>query len=168
MIDDDLMEDSNDEEENTQQNKYLLFPLGSEVYGIPIHTVINIVELQKITAVPDVPPYIKGLINLRGNVLPVIDLRLRFHLPERAYDDRTCIIVAKSAGQTFGMIVDTVAEVQDIPADRIEPPVQVMNRDVNRQYIMGLGKVGDSIRILLDVEKLLDAEDLPRSLGEAS
>lgn len=168
MIDEDLMEDSNDEEENAQQNKYLLFPLGGEVYGIPIHTVINIVELQKITAVPDVPPYIKGLINLRGNVLPVIDLRLRFHLPERPYDDRTCIIVAKSAGQTFGMIVDTVAEVQDIPSDRIEPPVQVMNRDANRQYIMGLGKVGDSIRILLDVEKLLDAEDLPQTIGAAS
>ncbi len=164
MLDDELMEDSIDEEENTQQNKYLLFPLGEELYGIPIQTVINIVELQKITAVPDVPGYIKGLINLRGNVLPVIDLRVRFNLSAREYDDRTCIIIVKSKDQSFGLIVDTVAEVQDIPADQIEPPVQVMNKKFNKQYIMGIGKVGDSIRILLDVDKLLDEDDLPSGM----
>lgn len=164
MLDDELMDDSIDDDGNAQQNKYLLFPLGDELYGIPIHTVINIVELQKITAVPDVPNYIKGLINLRGNVLPVIDLRVRFNLSAREYDDRTCIIIVKAGDQSFGLIVDTVAEVQDIPSEQIEPPVQVMNKKFNKQYIMGIGKVGDSIRILLNVDKLLEEDDLPPDL----
>jgi purine-binding chemotaxis protein CheW len=163
MLEEDLADDLS-EDENIQLNKYLLFPLGNELYGIPIDTVINIVELQKITAVPDVPNYIKGLINLRGNVLPVIDLRLRFHMPPRDYDDRTCIIIAKAKEQTFGMIVDTVAEVQDIPPENIEPPVQVMSKQLNTNYLQGIGKVGDSIRLLLNVEKLLDEDDLPQNI----
>lgn len=147
-----------DEDENTQADKYLLFNLGQEVYGIPITHVINIIELQKITEVPDMPVHIRGVINLRGSVIPVMDLRLRFRLPERPYDDRTCIIIVKVGGKSVGFICDTVAEVHAIAPGDIEEPVQFKRDQGQARYISGLGKVGDDVRILLDVEKVL-AED---------
>ncbi len=145
--------------ENTQADKYLLFNLGEEVYGIPITHVINIIELQKITEVPDTPPYIRGVINLRGSVIPVMDLRLRFRLPERPYDDRTCIIIVKVAEKSVGLICDTVAEVDSIAPHDIEEPLQFKRDREQIQYISGLGKVGDDVRILLDVEKVLSDEE---------
>jgi purine-binding chemotaxis protein CheW len=145
--------------ENTQADKYLLFNLGEEVYGIPITHVINIIELQKITEVPDMPSHIRGVINLRGSVIPVMDLRLRFRLPAKDYDDRTCIIIVKVSEKSVGFICDTVAEVHDIPAHDIEEPLQFKKSDDTAQYISGLGKVGDDVRILLDVEKVLSEED---------
>jgi len=148
-----------EEDENTQEDKYLLFNLGEEVYGIPITHVINIIELQRITEVPDMPDHIRGVINLRGTVIPVMDLRLRFRLPERPYDDRTCIIIVKVAGKSVGFICDTVAEVHDIAPQDIQEPLQFRRDDVQAQYISGLGKVGDDVRILLDVEKVLSDED---------
>jgi len=148
-----------DEDENTQADKYLLFNLGQEVYGIPIVHVINIIELQKITEVPDMPDHIRGVINLRGSVIPVMDLRLRFRLPERPYDDRTCIIIVKVAGKSVGLICDTVAEVHDIPSKDIEEPLPFRRDQEQARYISGLGKVGDEVRILLDVEKVLTEDD---------
>jgi purine-binding chemotaxis protein CheW len=145
--------------ENTQADKYLLFNLGDEIYGIPITHVINIIELQKITEVPDTPEYIKGVINLRGSVIPVMDLRLRFRLAERTYDDRTCIIIVKIAEKSVGFICDTVAEVIDIPPEDIEEPLQFKRDRGQAQYISGLGKVGQQVRILLDVERVLSEED---------
>jgi len=148
-----------EEDDHTQQDKYLLFNLGPEVYGIPIAHVINIIELQKITEVPDMPAHIRGVINLRGTVIPVMDLRLRFRLPERPYDDRTCIIIVKVGGKSVGFICDTVAEVHEIPPQDIQEPLQ-FKRDLDQtQYISGLGKVGDDVRILLDVERVLSDED---------
>jgi len=148
-------EDSGD----SQADKYLLFNLGEEVYGIPISHVINIIELQKITEVPDMPNHIRGVINLRGSVIPVMDLRLRFRLPERDYDDRTCIIIVKIAEKSVGFICDTVAEVHDIPPGDIEEPVTFRKGSEQARYISGLGKVGDDVRILLDVEKVLSEEE---------
>jgi purine-binding chemotaxis protein CheW len=145
--------------ENTQADKYLLFNLGAEVYGIPITHVINIIELQKITEVPDMPVYIRGVINLRGSVIPVMDLRLRFRLPERPYDDRTCIIIVRVAEKSVGFICDTVAEVNDIAPRDIEEPLQFKRDQDQAQYISGLGKVGNDVRILLDVEKVLSDDD---------
>lgn len=145
--------------ENTQADKYLLFNLGQEVYGIPITHVINIIELQKITEVPDMPAHIRGVINLRGSVIPVMDLRLRFRLPEREYDDRTCIIIVKIAEKSVGFIVDTVAEVHDIAPHDIEEPLQFKRDHDQARYISGLGKVGEDVRILLDVEKVLSEEE---------
>lgn len=156
MADEGLWED---DEENTQADKYLLFNLGREVYGIPIAHVINIIELQKITEVPDMPAHIRGVINLRGSVIPVMDLRLRFRLPEREYDDRTCIIIVKVAEKSVGFICDTVAEVQAIPPQDIEDPVSFRRDHDQAQYISGLGKVGPDVRILLDVEKVLSDDD---------
>ncbi len=151
--------------ENTQADKYLLFNLGAEVYGIPITHVINIIELQKITEVPDMPDYIRGVINLRGSVIPVMDLRLRFRLPARDYDDRTCIIIVKVGERSVGFICDTVAEVNDIAPQNIEAPLTFKRERHQAQYISGLGKVGEDVRILLDVEKVLSEDDLKDLAG---
>ncbi|MEW5814113.1 MAG: chemotaxis protein CheW [Spirochaetota bacterium] len=149
-----------DEEENFQENKYLLFNLGKEVYGIGILHVTDIIEMQEITAVPDLPVYIKGVINLRGKVIPVMDLRLRFRLEPREYDDRTCIIIATVDKTSIGFIVDTVAEVHDILPKDISPAPGFKSESGKEHYISGLGKIGDEVKILLDVKKILYKEDI--------
>lgn len=143
-------------EEDTQKDKYLTFHLGDEVYGLDIGHVIEIIGIQKITQVPDMQSSIKGVINLRGQVIPVMDMRLRFHLPSQEYDDRTCIVVTEVGGQIMGLVVDRVNEVVDIPESHVESPsAQTAGHAGN--YVKGLGKVGDNIRILLDAEKILSA-----------
>jgi purine-binding chemotaxis protein CheW len=157
---DEMMMVADEDEENNQENKYLLFKLGDEVYGIQILYVTDIIEMQKITEVPDMPDYIKGVINLRGKVIPLMDLRLRFGLPEREYDDRTCIIVVNIDSTAIGFIVDTVSEVHDISEKDISPPPTFKSEGVKEQYISGLGKIGDEVKILLDVKKILHREEL--------
>lgn len=149
-----------DDEGNTQANKYLLFDIGDEVYGIGIVNVTEIIEMQKITEVPDMPEYIKGVINLRGRVIPVMDLRLRFGMEEKTYGDRTCIIIVNIDKSSLGFIVDTVAEVYDIPEKEIEPPPDFKTEAEMNQYISGLGKVGDEVKILIDVKKILLEKDI--------
>src|SRR6056297_985281 len=105
-----------DDEDEVLDTKYLMCKLGNEVFGIDIQHVTDIIELQRITEVPDMPPYVKGVINLRGQVIPIIDLRLRFNMEERGYDDRTVITVVKIDDLSIGFIVDTATEVQEIPA----------------------------------------------------
>ncbi|MCX8045048.1 MAG: chemotaxis protein CheW, partial [Desulfobacterota bacterium] len=141
-----------DEEEDTQRDKYLTFAVGAEDYGIDISHVTEIIGIQKITGVPDMPAYIRGVINLRGKVIPVMDVRLRFNMEQREYDDRTCIIVVDVSGAAIGLVVDTVKEVVDIPPSQIELPPDVADRTGNR-YLKGLGKVGEQVKILLDVER---------------
>lgn len=155
----DLFVDEEDNE-NSQASKYLLFNVEDEVYGINIAHVDQIIEMQRITAVPDMPDFVKGVINLRGRVIPVVDLRLRFGMPERNHDDRTCIIIVKIQDSCVGFIVDTVAEVQDIQDSDIEPPPQFKNSTGRDQYISGLGKVEDRVRILIDVHKLVTEREL--------
>jgi purine-binding chemotaxis protein CheW len=146
-----------EDDEDTQKDKYLTFAVGSVDYGIEICHVTEIIGIQKITEIPDMPGHIKGVINLRGKVIPVMDVRLRFSLAERAYDDRTCIIVVKVNGAALGLVVDTVKEVADIPAHQIEAPPDVS--EGNRQmFIKGLGKMGNEVKILLDGEKLVHKE----------
>ncbi len=140
--------------EDTQRDKFLTFFLANEEYGIAIRHVIEIIGIQKITAVPDMPAFIKGVINLRGKLIPVMDVRERFRLPGQAYDERTCIIVVNVDDQSTGLIVDRVSEVADIPADRVEP-APGSHKGKADGYIMGLGKVGDRVKILLDVQRLL-------------
>ncbi|MBN2509351.1 MAG: purine-binding chemotaxis protein CheW [Spirochaetales bacterium] len=155
--DDVLMVD--DDEGSSEENKYLLFHTGAEIYGIGIMHVTDIIELQKITAVPDMPDYIKGVINLRGKVIPVMDLRLRFRMEPRLYDDRTCIIIINVDTMSIGLIVDTVSEVRDIPEKEIDPPPEFKSEHAVERYISGLGKVEGEVKILLDVNKLLMHED---------
>jgi purine-binding chemotaxis protein CheW len=157
---DELFLADDDDDENSQENQYLLFPLGEEIYGINIGSITEIVEKQKITEVPDMPEYIKGVINLRGRIIPVLDLRVRFGMETRTYDDRTCIIIVRVGERTVGFIVDTVAEVQNIAQNNIEPPPEFKSDKITKKYIRGLGKVGKSVKILIDVEKVINQEDI--------
>jgi purine-binding chemotaxis protein CheW len=148
-----------DEDRNYQANKYLLFNISSEVYGINISSVTEIIEMQKIIAVPDMPDFLKGVINLRGKVIPVMDMRIRFGMEEREHDDRTCIIIVNVNDSSLGFIVDTVAEVHDIMDDDIEPAPDFKGHEERNRYIAGLGKVQDEVKILLDVEKILNKKE---------
>ncbi|MBB6481475.1 chemotaxis protein CheW [Spirochaeta isovalerica] len=159
--DDIFLVDDDDDLQN--QNKYLLFNLGNEVFGLKISSIIQIVEMQKVTEVPDMPPYIKGVINQRGKVIPLMDLRLRFGMPEREYDDRNCIIIVSIHDTFIGFIVDTVAEVHDIEDKDIDPSPGFKKSNLKEKYISGLGKIGDDVKILLDVEKIITPDDLEQA-----
>jgi purine-binding chemotaxis protein CheW len=156
-----------DDDENSQVNKYLLFNIGAEVYGINIGSVTEIIEMQKITEMPDMPDYVKGVINLRGRVIPVLELRLRFGMEEREHDDRTCIIIVNIEDISLGFIVDTVAEVHDIPDKDIEPPPMYRDGEDRNRYIAGLGKIGDEVKILLNANKILHEQEIT-NLGKAA
>lgn len=149
-----LIDEVDDENEDLQEDKYLTFFLNQEEYGIEIRHVTEIVGIQNITPVPDLPHYVKGVINLRGKVIPVMDVRLRFSMSEKEYTDRTCIIVINVEGQSVGLVVDYVSEVVDIPKDNIEFQLKMRNGK-SSNFIQGIGKVGKSVKILLNAEKLL-------------
>jgi purine-binding chemotaxis protein CheW len=153
------------EHEDTQRDLFLTFHLGGEDYGMEICHVTEIVGIQKITEIPDMPIYIKGVINLRGRVIPVMDVRIRFGLPEREYDERTCVIVVCVGETTTGLVVDRVNEVSEIPASQIEP---TPNTGTAGSYIQGMGKINNEVKILLDMEKLFgDDESLMLAAEEA-
>lgn len=149
-----------DEDENEHENKYLLCKLGDEEYGINIACVQGIEELQRIVHIPDSPEYMKGVMNMRGKIIPVIDLRLKFNMPERNYDDRTCIILTTIQNRMIGFVVDTVSEVKDIPEKHIEPPPAFGNARGREQYVAGIGKVEDQVKILIDTDRLLKEHEL--------
>ncbi|ABA87806.1 scaffold protein CheW associated with MCPs of class 36H [Syntrophotalea carbinolica DSM 2380] len=142
------------ESEDTMKDKFLTFWIADEEYGMGIEHVIEIIGVQKITKVPDMPHFIKGVINLRGRVIPVVDVRIRFGLSEREYDERTCIVVIQVNDQTTGMIVDRVNEVSNIPQDKIEKS-HSGDMAATDSYILGIGKTGDSVKILLDMDKFM-------------
>lgn len=146
-------------EEDTQKGKFLTFSLGREEYGIEIKYVTEIIGLQAITEVPELPDYVKGIINLRGKIIPVIDVRLRFKKEAREYNDRTCTVVVDIKEVSVGLIVDTVAEVLSIAEEEIVPPPQVNSNNQNK-YIKGIGKVGISVKLLLDCDKLLNDDEV--------
>lgn len=143
-----------DENEDTQEGKFLSFRIGNEVYGIEIRHVTEIVGIQKITEVPDMPAYVKGVINLRGSVIPVVDVRLRFNMLPRDYDDRTCVIVVSINESPIGLVVDAVREVISIQPDQISPPPSVSKGEVTR-YIQGIGRFDQDVIILLAMDELL-------------
>jgi len=145
-------------DEDTQESKYLTFSLCGEEYGIGISNVIEIIGIQRITHLPGAPDFLKGVINLRGKVIPVMDVRLRFGCDEKEYNERTCIVVINLNNLSVGLIVDTVSEVLDIPAENIETLPKVNNQTGSR-YIEGLGKVDDQVKILLNTHKLLFSEE---------
>ena len=147
-----------DDDRDSQADKYLLFDIGAEVYGIAIAQVTEIIEMQKITAVPDMPDFVKGVINLRGKVNPVIDLRLRFGMAEREYDARTCVIVVNVDNVSLGFIVDTVAEVHDIVEANIDPAPNFQSDKEQNRYVSGLAKIDDRVVILIDTEKILNVD----------
>lgn len=146
------------DDEDTQKGKYLTFPLGKEIFGIEIDHVTEIIGIQAITFVPEVPNYVKGIINLRGKIIPVIDIRAKFKKPEVEYNDRTCIIVVEIDDISIGFIVDCVLEVIDISDDNIIPPPSY-KKGYQNKFIKGIGKVGDEIKLLLDCEKIIMDDD---------
>lgn len=148
------------QQEDTQHGRFLTFALGDEVFGIEIRYVTEIINVQPITRLPGVPEFIKGIINLRGKIIPVIDVRLKFKKPAVPYDDRTCIIVVDTQEVLVGLIVDNVAEVITIDDENIVSPPEYGAEAQNR-YIQGIGKVGDDVKLLLNIESLLKEEDSP-------
>jgi purine-binding chemotaxis protein CheW len=142
------------EQEDTQSGKFLTFELGSEAYGIEIRFVTEIVGIQPVTQVPEVPGYVKGIINLRGQVIPVIDMRLRFGKEEVGYTDRTCIIVIEIRNIPVGLIVDGVSEVIRISEDQIVPAPSYQSGMQDR-FIKSIGKVGSDVKLLLDCDKIV-------------
>ncbi len=147
------LSEASQEQEDTQEGKYLTFLLGKEVYGLEIRYVIEIIGIQRVTPVPDMPDYVKGVINLRGKVIPVMDARLRFSMAARTYDERTCIIVINAKGTTMGLIVDTVNEVLEIATENIEETR--FNGAYGNQFMKGLGRVNKTVKVLLNAESLI-------------
>ncbi len=157
----DILESSYDDDfsEDTQKDKYLSFRIGDETYGISIEYVTEIIIIQRITEVPDTPSFVKGVINLRGKVIPVIDIRHRFGMEPREYDERTCIIVVDYSETAVGMIVDTVNEVVDIPENQVDQSPRTHSGNENT-FILGMGKIGKKVTIILDLERVLFVEEL--------
>lgn len=147
-----------EQEEDTQKGKYLTFSLGNEFYGIEIKHVTEIIGIQNITEVPELPEYVKGIINLRGKIIPVMDVRLRFKKPAKEYNDRTCVIVIDVKDISIGLIVDSVSEVLSIPEQEIVAPPE-MSRGGNK-YIKAIGKVGTDVKLILDCDKLLNDDEI--------
>ncbi|MCW5978808.1 MAG: purine-binding chemotaxis protein CheW [Bryobacteraceae bacterium] len=146
-------------ETGTQVNQYLTFTLGSEEYGIEILKVQEIKGYTGITPIPNTPPYIRGVMNLRGTVIPVVDLRVKFSMEEQAYDKFTVIIVVTVRDKVIGVVVDAVSDVLDVAASQIrETPDLGARADV--RFIGGMATVGEKLVVLLDIEKLLSAEEM--------
>lgn len=146
-----------------REGKYLTFMLASEDYGIGILKIKEIIGMMPITSVPQTPSFVKGVVNLRGKVIPVVDLRLKFGMPAIDYTERTCIIVVEISGQAgaikIGVVVDAVSEVLNIKGEDIEN-TPAFGTSVNIDYILGMAKMGGSVKILLDIDKVLNTQDI--------
>jgi purine-binding chemotaxis protein CheW len=145
--------------EDTQKGRFLTFSIGKENYGIEISYVTEIIGMQPITVVPELPLYIKGIINLRGKIIPVLDVRLKFKREPKEYNDRTCIIVVDIMDISIGLIVDEVSEVISIEEENIVPPPSV-KAGFHNHYVKGIGKVNNDIKLLLDCNKLINEEEI--------
>ena len=150
-----------------QAGKYLTFVLGNEDFGVEILKVKEIIGYQEVTEVPQTPTEVKGVLNLRGQVIPVVDLRLRFGMEEKEITEETCILVVEISGTNgpifIGIVVDNVSEVLDIKEEQIEPAPE-FGKAVNIDFILGMGKIGENVKILLDIEKVVGGCDFESML----
>ena len=146
----------------TEENKYLIFALGKETYGIPILKIKAIEQKMDITPVPGTPAFVKGITNLRGKIIPIIDLKEKFSIGASETTAKTCIIIVDirtDAGtQTNGLMVDEVSEVLDISEGYIEPVPKYGNTEIDQEFMSGIGKVRDKVIILLDIQKILSVQ----------
>ncbi len=154
----------NQDQGKSREGKYLTFSLAGEDYGLGILKVREIIGMMPITPVPQTPAFVKGVINLRGKVIPVIDLRLKFGMESTQYNDRTCIIVVETTGLSagrllMGLVVDTVSEVVNIKESEIEDSPSFGVR-LSTEYILGMAKSGDSVKILLDIDRVLTSQEM--------
>ncbi|MDI6762195.1 MAG: chemotaxis protein CheW [Thermodesulfobacteriota bacterium] len=146
-----------------REGKYLTFSLAGEEYGIGIRKIKEIIGMMPVTTVPRTPPFVKGIINLRGKVIPVVDLRLKFGMEEMSYTERTCIIVVETRGRSgsvlIGIVVDSVSEVLNIKAADIEE-TPTFGARLDTDYILGMAKMNGGVKILLDIDKVLGGEEM--------
>jgi purine-binding chemotaxis protein CheW len=146
-----------------KEGKYLTFSLADEEYGVGILKIKEIIGMMPITTVPQTPEFVRGVINLRGKVIPVMDLRLRFGMNSMEYTDRTCIIVVEMAGDAgtvqIGVVVDSVSEVLNIKGEDIEE-TPTFGTNLNTEYILGMAKMEGGVKILLDIDRVLRQEDI--------
>ena len=144
-----------------KSGKYVTFKSGNEYFALRIEYVNEIIVYQEITEIPESEEYIKGLINLRGKIIPVIDVRLRFKQEPFEYTDRTCIIVVNVKNVVVGLIVEQIAEVVEIQEENIIPSPSVGKADKSQnKYVYAIGKVGDQVKLLLDPDRLLNDEEI--------
>ena len=157
----------------SSEHAYLTFSLGSEVYAIPILRIREIIGITDITPVPRLAPHVRGVLNLRGKVIPVIDLRLRLRLPQVADHRRTCIVIVQvqhaDEALHIGIVIDRVQEVRDIPAEAIEPPGSIVG-DVDQGCFTGIGKLGKQVILILAIDQIatIDAIQNPDSTTTAA
>jgi purine-binding chemotaxis protein CheW len=148
---------------NEKEGKYLTFSLSNEEYGIGILKIKEIIGMMSITSVPRTPNYVRGVINLRGKVIPVIDLRIRFCMEEKEYNDRTCIVVVEIESHgiemVIGIVVDSVSEVLNIKIEEIEETPE-FGTTLNTEYILGMATMEGGVKILLDIDAVLRSEEL--------
>lgn len=153
-----IQQESMVELEDTQHGRYLTFILGEEIFGIEIKYVTEIIGMHQITQLPELPEHIRGIINLRGKIIPVIDIRLRFKKEPIEYDDRTCIVVIDIDDLSVGLIVDQVDEVITYEDDDIVPPPDYKTGIQNR-FIEGIGRKEENVTLILDCRRLLTEEE---------
>lgn len=149
-----------DKNEDIRQGKYMTFQVGQDVFGIELKYVNEILQVQPITPIPEVDDYIKGLINLRGKIIPVIDVANRFGKEPFTYNDRTCVIVVEVKGVEVGLIIENIAEVVSIKEEDILPPPSISHSSIQNKFVHGIGKIGDQVKLLLDPVKLLSDDSL--------
>lgn len=144
-------------EEDTMHGRYITFRIDEQMYGIQIRYVTEIIGVQPINQLPDMPTHIKGIINLRGKIIPVIDMRLKFKRPAADYTEKTCILVIDNQLLCVGLIVDEVADVLTIADENVSPTPNCGG--ANCRYLEGIGKVGSDVKLLIDCEKLFNTEE---------
>ncbi len=153
-------------ETRARGGKFLTFCLGAEEYGIEILKVQEIIGVLPITPVPRTPEFICGVINLRGKIIPIIDIRLKLSMEARAKTEETCIIVVKARGIEMGIVVDKVSEVADIGSADIQDAPS-FGAEINTDYILGIGKSENKVRMLLDIDRVLSSQDVVALRGAA-
>jgi purine-binding chemotaxis protein CheW len=139
-------------------DQLISFSIGDEDFGVDIQTVKEVIKYREITSLPKAPAFVKGIINLRGDVIPIIDLRERFGMEQKEYSNMTRIIVVEVDGRSIGTVVDSVSHVIRIESEQIEPPPPCVGK-ISADYIRGIGKVGEKLIVLLRIDKILTAEE---------
>jgi purine-binding chemotaxis protein CheW len=144
---------------DSRGNEYLAFKLGQEEYGIDILKVQEIRGYESVTRIANAPEFIKGVINLRGIIVPIVDMRIKFNLGEPSYDQFTVVIILSIAGRVVGMVVDSVSDVTTLDPEQIKPAPE-MGTVLNTDYLIGLGTLGERMLILLDIERLMSSDEM--------
>jgi purine-binding chemotaxis protein CheW len=160
-------------ERNEDLKQLISFTVGEEEFGLEILSVKEVIRIQEVTWLPKAPSFVKGIINLRGDVIPIIDLRDKFGLAHREYTTLTRVIVVEIEGKLIGMVVDSASQVLRIPSDQIDPPPPVIG-GLSQEYITGVGKIGESLIILLNINSILAGTEtialdrIEAAVGEAA